>query len=164
MQTMAKKNSKPKNNDNTIARNKRASHEYHLEERFEAGLELQGWEVKSLRAGKANIADSYIFLKNGEAWLLNATFPPLIAASSHVVCDPLRYRKLLLKRRELDNLVGKVERQGYSIIPISLYWKKAWVKVSFALAKGKQDHDKRSDVKDREWKVQKERMMKHSVR
>jgi len=161
---MAKNNSKPKNNDNTIARNKRASFEYHLEERFEAGLELQGWEVKSLRAGKANISDSYIFLKNGEAWLLNSTFPPLIAASSHVVCDPLRYRKLLLKRRELDNLVGKVERQGYSIIPISLYWKKAWVKVSFALAKGKQDHDKRNDVKDREWQVQKERTMKHDVR
>jgi SsrA-binding protein len=161
---MAKNNSKPKNNDNTIARNKRASFEYHLEERFEAGLELQGWEVKSLRAGKANIADSYIFLKNGEAWLLNSTFPPLIAASSHVVCDPLRYRKLLLKRRELDNLVGKVERQGYSIIPISLYWKKAWVKISFALAKGKQDHDKRNDVKDREWQVQKERTMKHDVR
>ena len=161
---MAKNNSKPKNNDNTIARNKRASFEYHLEERFEAGLELQGWEVKSLRAGKANISDSYIFLKNGEAWLRNSTFPPLIAASSHVVCDPLRYRKLLLKRRELDNLVGKVERQGYSIIPISLYWKKAWVKVSFALAKGKQDHDKRNDVKDREWQVQKERTMKHDVR
>jgi SsrA-binding protein len=161
---MAKKKSKTKNNENTIARNKRASHEFHLEERFEAGVELQGWEVKSLRAGKANIADSYIFLKNGEAWLLNATFPPLIAASSHVVCDPLRYRKLLLKRRELDNLVGKVERQGYSLIPISLYWKKAWVKISFALAKGKQDHDKRADVKDREWKVQKERMMKHDTR
>jgi len=164
MQAMAKKNSKPKNKENTIARNKRASHEYHLEERFEAGLELQGWEVKSLRAGKANIADSYIFLKDGEAWLLNSTIPPLIAASSHVVCDPLRYRKLLLKRREIDNLMGKVERQGYSIIPISLYWKKAWVKISFALAKGKQDHDKRHDVKDREWQVQKERMMKHSVR
>lgn len=161
---MTKKNSKTKNNDQTIARNKRASYEYHLEDRFEAGIELQGWEVKSLRAGKANITDSYIFLKNGEAWLLNASFPALIAASSHVVCDPLRYRKLLLKRRELDNLVGKVERQGYSIIPISLYWKNAWVKIAFALAKGKQDHDKRSDVKDREWQVEKERTMKHSVR
>ncbi|WP_354624261.1 SsrA-binding protein SmpB [Psychromonas sp. MME2] len=158
------KNKKSKNTDNTIARNKRASHEYHLEERFEAGIELQGWEVKSLRAGKANIADSYIFLKNGEAWLLNSTIPPLNAASSHVVCEPMRYRKLLLKRRELDNLVGKVERQGYSIIPISLYWKKAWVKISFALAKGKQDHDKRADVKSREWQLEKARTMKHSVR
>ncbi|MGB5446370.1 MAG: SsrA-binding protein SmpB [Psychromonas sp.] len=161
---MAKKNSKTKNNDNTIARNKRASFEYHLEERFEAGLELQGWEVKSLRAGKANIADSYIFLKNGEAWLLGATIPPLNAASSHVICDPMRYRKLLLNKREIETLVGKVERQGYSIIPISLYWKNAWVKMSFAIAKGKQEHDKRSDVKDREWKVQKERMMKHDTR
>jgi SsrA-binding protein len=161
---MAKKNSKTKNNENTIARNKRASFEYHLEERFEAGLELQGWEVKSLREGKANIADSYIFLKNGEAWLLGATFHPLNAASSHVVCDPMRYRKLLLNKREIETLVGKVERQGYSIIPISLYWKKAWVKMSFALAKGKQAHDKRSDVKDREWQVQKERMMKHDTR
>lgn len=161
---MAKKKSKTKNNENTIARNKRASHDYHLEDRFEAGLALQGWEVKSLRAGKANIADSYIFLKDGEAWLLGATFPPLNAASSHVVCDPMRYRKLLLNKRELDTLIGKVERQGYSIIPISLYWKKAWVKLSFALAKGKQAHDKRADVKDREWKVQKERTMKHKVR
>ena len=161
---MAKKNKKPKNNENTIARNKRASFEYHLEDRFEAGLELQGWEVKSLRAGKANIADSYIFLKNGEAWLLGATIPPLDAASSHVICDPMRYRKLLLNKREIETLVGKVERQGYSIIPISLYWKKAWVKMSFALAKGKQAHDKRADVKDREWQVQKERMMKHDTR
>ncbi|WP_372882479.1 SsrA-binding protein SmpB [Psychromonas sp.] len=161
---MAKKNKKTKNNENTIARNKRASFEYHLEDRFEAGLELQGWEVKSLRAGKANIADSYIFLKNGEAWLLGATIPPLNAASTHVICDPLRYRKLLLNKREIETLVGKVERQGYSIIPISLYWKKAWVKMSFALAKGKQAHDKRADVKDREWQVQKERMMKHDTR
>jgi SsrA-binding protein len=161
---MAKKRSKPKNNENTIARNKRASHDFHLEDKFEAGLELQGWEVKSLRAGKANIADSYIFLKDGEAWLLGATFPPLLAASSHVVCDPMRYRKLLLNRRELDNLFGKVDRQGYSIIPISLYWKKAWVKISFALAKGKKDHDKRDDVKNREWQVEKGRMMKHDVR
>lgn len=161
---MAKKNKKPKNNENTIARNKRASFEYHLEDRFEAGLELQGWEVKSLREGKANIADSYIFLKNGEAWLLGATIHPLNAASSHVICDPMRYRKLLLNKREIETLVGKVERQGYSIIPISLYWKKAWVKMSFALAKGKQAHDKRADVKDREWQVQKERMMKHDTR
>ena len=161
---MAKKNSKTKNNENTIARNRRAGFEYHLEDRFEAGLELQGWEVKSLRAGKANVADSYIFLKNGEAWLLGATIPPLNVASSHVICDPMRYRKLLLKKREIETLMGKVERQGYSIIPISLYWKKAWVKMSFALAKGKQEHDKRSDVKDREWKVQKERIMKHDTR
>ena len=159
---MAKK--KPKNSENTIARNKTANFEYKIEDRFEAGLELQGWEVKSLRAGKVNITESYVFIKNGEAFMSGAQIMPLDAASTHVVCNPTRIRKLLLNKRELEVLASKVERQGYTIVATSMYWKQAWVKLNIGLAKGKKEHDKRSDVKDREWKIDKERMMKHKVR
>lgn len=159
---MAKK--KPKKSENTIARNKTASFEYTIENRLEAGLELQGWEVKSLRAGKVNITESYVFIKNGEAFMSGAQIMPLDAASTHVVCNPTRIRKLLLNKRELEVLASKVERQGYTIVATSMYWKQAWVKVNIGLAKGKKEHDKRSDVKDREWKIDKERMMKHKVR
>ena len=131
---------------------------------MEAGLELQGWEVKSLRAGKVNITESYVFIKNGEAFMSGAQIMPLEAASTHVVCNPTRIRKLLLNKRELEVLASKVERQGYTIVATSMYWKQAWVKVNIGLAKGKKEHDKRSDVKDREWKIDKERMMKHKVR
>jgi SsrA-binding protein len=161
---MAKKNSKTKSGSSTIALNKKARHDYHLEDRLEAGLELQGWEVKSLRAGKANIADSYVFLKNGEAFLLAATIVPLDKASTHVICEPMRSRRLLLNRKELESLIGKVERHGYTLVATAMYWKQNWVKLEIALAKGKQDHDKRADIKDREWQVQKERTMKHKVR
>ena len=133
----------------TIAMNKRARHEYSIEEEFEAGLSLQGWEVKSLRAGKANIGDSYVLLRDGEAYLFGANFTPLTVASSHVVCDPTRSRKLLLNQRELDTLYGKVNREGYTVIALSLYWKNAWCKVKIGVAKGKKAHDKRSDIKDR---------------
>ncbi|KXO13797.1 tmRNA-binding protein SmpB [Moritella sp. JT01] len=159
---MAKK--KPKKSENTIARNKTASFEYTIEDRLEAGLELQGWEVKSLRAGKVNITESYVFIKNGEAFMSGAQIMPLDAASTHVVCNPTRIRKLLLNKRELEVLASKVERQGYTIVATSMYWKQAWVKINIGLAKGKKEHDKRSDVKDREWKIDKERMMKHKVR
>ena len=159
---MAKK--KPKKSENTIARNKTASFEYKIEDRLEAGLELQGWEVKSLRAGKVNITESYVFIKNGEAFMSGAQIMPLEAASTHVVCNPTRIRKLLLNKRELEVLASKVERQGYTIVATSMYWKQAWVKVNIGLAKGKKEHDNRSDVKDREWKIDKERMMKHKVR
>lgn len=159
---MAKK--KPKKSENTIARNKTASFEYKIEDRLEAGLELQGWEVKSLRAGKVNITESYVFIKNGEAFMSGAQIMPLDTASTHVVCNPTRIRKLLLNKRELEVLASKVERQGYTIVATSMYWKQAWVKVNIGLAKGKKEHDKRSDVKDREWKIDKERMMKHKVR
>ncbi|MFO6424307.1 SsrA-binding protein SmpB [Motilimonas sp. KMU-193] len=161
---MAKKNSKSKSGSNTIALNKKARHEFHLESKVEAGLELQGWEVKSIRAGKANITDSYVFLKNGEAFLLASTIIPLDKASTHVVCEPMRARRLLLKRKELETLIGKVERQGYALVATSMYWKQNWVKLEVALGKGKKDHDKRADIKDREWQVQKERTMKHKVR
>ncbi|HCH7935597.1 MULTISPECIES: SsrA-binding protein SmpB [Providencia] len=148
----------------TIAMNKRARHEYSIEEEFEAGLSLQGWEVKSLRAGKANIGDSYVLLRNGEAYLFGANFTPLTVASSHVVCDPTRSRKLLLNQRELDTLYGKVNREGYTVIALSLYWKNAWCKVKIGVARGKKAHDKRSDIKDREWQLDKARIMKHSNR
>ena len=159
---MAKK--KPKKSENTIARNKTASFEYKIEDRLEAGLELQGWEVKSLRAGKVNITECYVFIKNGEAFMSGAQIMPLDTASTHVVCNPTRIRKLLLNKRELEVLASKVERQGYTIVVTSMCWKQAWVKVNIGLAKGKKEHDKRSDVKDREWKIDKERMMKHKVR
>ncbi|EMN0827743.1 SsrA-binding protein SmpB [Providencia rettgeri] len=145
----------------TIAMNKRARHEYSIEEEFEAGLSLQGWEVKSLRAGKANIGDSYVLLRDGEAYLFGANFTPLTVASSHVVCDPTRSRKLLLNQRELDTLYGKVNREGYTVIALSLYWKNAWCKVKIGVARGKKAHDKRSDIKDREWQLDKARIMKH---
>ena len=148
----------------TIAMNKRARHEYIIEDEFEAGLALQGWEVKSMRAGKANISDSYVTFRDGEAFLFGATIQPLNVASSHIVCDPTRTRKLLLKKRELETLFGKVSRDGYTVVALSLYWKNAWSKVKIGLAKGKKEHDKRDDIKDREWKVDKARIMKNSNR
>ncbi|ORM62923.1 SsrA-binding protein [Pantoea rodasii] len=148
----------------TIALNKRARHEYFIEEEFEAGMSLQGWEVKSLRAGKANISDSYIMLRDGEAYLFGSTFQPLAVASSHVVCDPTRSRKLLLKQRELDSLYGRVNREGFTVVALSMYWKNAWAKLKIGVARGKKEHDKRNDVKDREWQMDKARIMKNSKR
>ncbi|QIW15934.1 SsrA-binding protein [Pasteurellaceae bacterium RH1A] len=149
---------------NTIALNKRARHDYFIEDEIEAGLELQGWEVKSLRAGKANIGDSYVIFKNGEAYLFGAQITPLSVASSHIVCDPTRTRKLLLNKRELDSLYGKVSRDGYTVVATTMYWKSAWAKVKIGLAKGKKQHDKRDDIKDREWKIAKDRIMKNAKR
>ena len=148
----------------TIALNKRARHEYFIEEEIEAGLALQGCEVKSLRAGKANISDSYVLMRDGEAYLFGATFTPLHGASSHVVCDPTRTRKLLLNQRELDSLYGRVNREGYTVVALSLYWKNAWCKVKVGVAKGKKEHDKRDDIKEREWKLDKARIMKNAAR
>ena len=146
--------------DSTIALNKRARHEYHIDERFEAGLSLQGWEVKSLRAGRINFGDSYAIVKNGEIFLFGASIPPLISASTHVVADDRRTRKLLLHREEIDKLVGAVERKGYTLVPTALYWKHNRVKVEIGLAKGKQDHDKRAAEKDRDWQREKSRTMR----
>ncbi|HBC6576773.1 TPA: SsrA-binding protein SmpB [Proteus mirabilis] len=148
----------------TIALNKRARHEYFIEDEIEAGLSLQGWEVKSLRAGKANISDSYVIMRDGEAYLFGATITPLNVASSHVVCDPIRTRKLLLKQRELANLYGQINRDGYTVVALSLYWKNAWCKIKIGVAKGKKDHDKRDTIKDREWKLDKARIMKNANR
>ncbi|MGL5286078.1 SsrA-binding protein [Aeromonas sp. RU39B] len=158
---MTKKNSKNKAGSNTIALNRTARHEYFIEEKVEAGMALQGWEVKSLRAGKANIGEAYVTFIRGEAFLFGSTFLPLQAASSHVVCDPTRMRKLLIGRRELDRLIGLIERQGYTVVPLALYWKGPWVKVEIGLVKGKKDHDKREATKAREWDREKSRIMKN---
>ncbi|TCK01809.1 SsrA-binding protein [Volucribacter psittacicida] len=159
---MAKK--KIKAGSNTIALNKRARHDYFIEEEIEAGLALQGWEVKAMRAGKANISDSYVIFNQGEAYLFGATITPLSVASTHIVCDPTRTRKLLLNKRELDSLFGKANREGFTIVALSLYWKQAWAKVKIGLAKGKKQHDKREDIKEQEWKRTKARIMKNANR
>lgn len=146
----------------TIALNKRARHEYFIDEEWEAGLELQGWEVKSLRAGKVNISDSYVLCKNSQAYLFGATITPLNVASSHVLCDPMRNRKLLLNKKEIDSLQGKINREGYTLVALALYWKNAWAKVKVGLAKGKKQHDKRADIKERDWQRNKSRIMKNA--
>ncbi|OBP16040.1 SsrA-binding protein [Rheinheimera sp. SA_1] len=160
---MSKKTSKS-NDGGTIASNRKARHDYFLQDRFEGGMALQGWEIKSIRVGKVNISDSYVVIKNGEAFLFGAIITPLNSASSHVVCDPERSRKLLLNKRELNKLIGATERDGFTLIATSMYWKGPWVKLEFYLAKGKREFDKRDDVKDRDWSREKERMMKHSKR
>jgi SsrA-binding protein len=155
---MSKK--KPKISDNTIAINKKARHDYFIEKDFEAGLVLEGWEVKSLRAGKVQIRDSHVIIKNGEAWLLGALINPLPTASTHIQPDPTRTRKLLLHRGELSTLIGAVERKGYTIVPLSMYWIRGRAKIKIGLAKGKQKHDKRATEKERDWQREKQRMLK----
>ena len=143
-----------------IALNKRARFDYFIEENLEAGMALEGWEVKSLRAGKAQITEGYVLLKNGEAWLIGAHFSPLKTTSTHVVADPTRTRKLLLHRKEIDRLLGAVERKGYTIVPLRLYWKDGRVKLEVGLAKGKQAHDKRATEKNRDWQREKARLLR----
>lgn len=157
---MAKKQKK-KSSQNTIAVNKKARFDYFIEENFEAGIVLEGWEVKSLREGKLQIVDSYVFIKNGEAWITNALITPLLTASTHIKPQPNRMRKLLLNRHEIDTMLGAVERKGYTLVALSFYWKKGRVKVDIGLAKGKQAHDKRQTSKDRDWKREKQRILKH---
>lgn len=148
----------------TIALNRSARHEYHLEARFEAGIALQGWELKSIRAGRMNMGDSYAVVRKGEIFLFGAQITPLSQASTHVVADDRRTRKLLLHRHEIDKLVGKVERDGYTLIPTAVYWKGNKVKLELALAKGKQSHDKRQAAKDRDWARDKQRVMRQHNR
>lgn len=155
-------NKKP--SDSTIVFNRKASFDYFIEAQYEAGLVLEGWEVKSLRAGKINVSDSHVIIKNGEAFLLGAQIQPLITASTHSIPDPIRTRKLLLNQKELNQLIGSVERQGYTIVPLSLYWKKNKIKIKIALAKGKKEHDKRDTIKDREWQRDRSRIMKKTGR
>lgn len=148
----------------TIARNRRASHDYALEERFEAGLVLQGWEVKSIRAGKAQLVDSYVLLRDGEAWLLGAHIAPLPSASTHVLADPQRTRKLLLHSRELARIFTATQAKGYACLATALYWKHNRVKCEIALGKGRKLHDKRAAAKDREWQRQKAQLHKQALR
>ncbi len=161
---MAKKKSKTKATSNTIALNKKVRHEYFIEDELEAGLELQGWEVKSLRQGKVNISESYVFLRNGEAFISGMTITPLNQASTHVVANPTRVRKLLLSRRELDNLFGSVNRDGMTLAALALYWSRSWVKIKIGVAKGKKLHDKRTDLKEKDWARDKARIMKSNLR
>jgi SsrA-binding protein len=145
----------------TISLNKRARFEYHVEERFEAGLALEGWEVKSLREARVQFADSYVLLKDNEAFLFGCRIDPLPTTSSHTEPDPTRTRKLLLHRREIDRMTRSVDRKGFTVVPTAMYWSHSKVKVEVGLAKGKQSHDKRADQKDRDWGRQKARIMKH---
>ena len=154
---IAKNSSRP---NATIAQNKRAFHEYFIEERLEAGIALEGWEVKSLRESRVQLTESYVLMKHNEAWLFGVHITPLKTASTHIQPDPIRTRKLLLHARELNKLIGHVERKGYTLIPLSLYWKGKHVKLEIALAKGKQLHDKRATEKEKSWKRDKARMMK----
>ena len=151
---------KPKTPDNTIARNKRARFEYHIEENIEAGIALLGWEVKALRQARISFGECYVLLKDGEAFLFGAHISALPSASTHVVPDPTRTRKLLLHRREIDRLTGAVERKGMALVPLSMYWKAGKVKVDIGLAKGKKLHDKRATEKDRDWERNKRRLLK----
>ena len=151
---------KEKSKSNTISLNKKARHDYFINDRYEAGLSLEGWEVKSMREGRAQITEAYVNLRKGEAWLVGAHFSPLKTASTHIKTDPTRSRKLLLNRYELDRLTGAVERKGYSLIPLNLHWHKGRAKLDVGLGKGKKQHDKRADKKDQDWKRQKARILK----
>jgi SsrA-binding protein len=144
----------------TIAENRKARHDYFIEDRYEAGIALEGWEVKSLRAGRGQLKESYVYVRNGEAFLFGAHFSPLVSASTHVHPDPTRTRKLLLHRHQLDHLVGSVERRGYTLVPLQLYWKAGRAKLEIGLAKGKKQHDKRATDKDRDWQRDKARLLK----
>ena len=155
---MSKK--KPKQPSNTIALNKKAKHEYQLEDKFEAGIALQGWEVKSLREGKVQITESYVLMQNGEAWLMGANITPLTSASSHYVTEPTRNRKLLLNKRELAKLMMATQRDGYSCVCTALYWKNHLIKAEICIGKGKKLHDKRQTEKNRDWNLQKQRLLR----
>jgi len=159
---MNNKKSRKNSNDNTIALNRKARHNYNLEQSFEAGIVLEGWEVKSIRLGKVNIADSHVILKGSDAWLLNILITPLHSTSTHVFANATRTRKLLLHRKELDQLRGCVERSGYTLIPTVMYWKKNLVKLSISLAKGKKFYDKRASSKDQDWQRERQRIFKKS--
>ncbi len=158
---MANKKNNTTAQGGTICLNKKASFDYFLQERFEAGLVLEGWEVKSLRSGKGQIRDSYILIKNGEAFLLGSLITPLPTASTHVIADPQRTRKLLLNRNELNKLIGSVERKGHSLIPTAMYWKGGKAKLELAIAQGKKEYDKRETEKQRDWQREKARLFKH---
>jgi SsrA-binding protein len=147
-----------------IAENRKARFDYYIEDHYEAGIALQGWEVKSLRAGRAQLKEAYVFIKNGEAFLYGAHVSALPTASTHFVPDPTRTRKLLLNRKELDDMANAVERKGYTMVPLELYWKKGNAKLKVGIAKGKQDHDKRDTAKDRDWQREKSRVLKQSHR
>ncbi len=157
---MAKAKKKKSTPSSTIALNKKSRHDYILSERFETGMALQGWEVKSLRAGHIQLRDSYVLIKDGEAFLFGAMITPLNTASTHIHPEPQRNRKLLLHREELNKLIGAVERKGFTLVPTAMYWKRGRAKLEIAMAKGKQSHDKRATEKEQDWKRDKARILK----
>jgi len=161
---MASKKPSPANKSPVIAENKKAAFNYFFEERHEAGMVLEGWEVKSLRAGKAQLVDSYVLLKDGEAWLMGCHITPLTTASTHVIADPTRTRKLLLHKRELGKLFGAVQQKGYACVALALYWKKHLIKCEIALAKGKKEFDKRDVEKERDSNREIQRAVRHEQR
>lgn len=144
----------------SIADNKKAFHEYFIEERYEAGLALEGWEVKAIRAGRVQLKEAYVVVKKGEVWLLGCHVSPLPTASTHIKPDPVRTRKLLLHAEEIKRLIGKVERAGYTLVPLDLHYAKGRIKVEIGLAKGKKLHDKRAAEKEREWQREKARLIR----
>jgi len=152
---------KKKTDSNTIANNRKATYDYFIEEQFEAGMVLEGWEVKSLRDGRVQLKESYVTVEKGEIFLIGAHVSPLQQASSHINPNPTRSRKLLLNRKEINKLIGKVDRDGYTLAPLSMYWSKGRAKLKIALARGKKQHDKRQSIKEREWKRDKERLLKN---
>ncbi len=152
-----------KKDNAVIVTNKKARFEYFIEEEFEAGMVFEGWEVKSLRAGRINLSDAHVIIKHGEAFLLGAQIQPLPTASLHTYPDSTRTRKLLLNRNQLNQLIGKVERQGYTLIPLSFYWKHNKIKMQMALVKGKKTHDKRDTIKERDWQRDRARIMKKNI-
>lgn len=145
---------------NTIARNKKARFDFSIEQDFEAGLVLEGWEVKSMRAGRVQLKESYVTINKGELFLVGAHISPLTSASTHVEANPVRSRKLLMKAYEINRLIGQVERAGYTLVPLDLYWMRGRAKLKIGLAKGKKQHDKRASIKDRDWQRDKQRILK----
>ena len=144
----------------SIVQNRKASHDYFIEQRFEAGIALEGWEVKAIRAGRAQLKEAYVIVGNGELFLIGSHISPLLAASTHLIPDPVRTRKLLLNAREISELIGSVERAGYTLVPLDLHFKKGLIKLEIGLAKGKKQHDKREAQKDREWRREQQRLLK----
>lgn len=157
---MSKSQKNTESGASTICLNKKAHHDYFITERFEAGIVLEGWEVKSLREGRVQLTESYVLLKDAAAWLFGMHIPPLKTASTHIHPDPTRTRKLLLHQKELNKLYGSVERKGFTLIPTAMYWKNGRAKLEIALAKGKKEHDKRDSEKERSWQRDKARLTK----
>lgn len=144
----------------SIVENRKATHDYFIEERYEAGLVLEGWEVKAIRAGRAQLAEAYVMVKDSALWLIGAHISPLLSASTHVNADPVRTRKLLLRAEEIRRLIGKVEQRGHTLVPLNLHFSKGRIKLDIALAKGKLGHDKRASERDREWQREKQRLLR----
>jgi SsrA-binding protein len=161
---MAKKKYRKDGFDPTIAVNRKAFHEFEIHERLEAGIDLRGWEVKSLRAGRGQLQDSYVLVRGGEVWMINCHITPLDTVSTHFEADPKRARKLLLKSREIRRLIGATQHKGYTLVPLKLYWCRNLVKVQIAYARGKQKHDKRETERRREWQRHKERLLKNKMK